>query len=98
MNTKALYRCTKPRCGHEQLVTEIHTEDGAIYAGSGANWCDKCNTGKPERVANPHEGQPQSIQPDSPPQNSWRTLVFPPTGSGKSFYQPAQFTRTDAPN
>ncbi len=98
MINKALYRCTKPRCGHEQLVTEIHTEDGAIYAGSGANWCDKCNTGKPERVANPREEQPQPTQPDSPHQNSWCTLVFPPTGLGKSFLRPDQLARPDASN
>jgi formylmethanofuran dehydrogenase subunit E len=45
---KAMYRCTD--CGHEQSVTEVHTEDGRIYAGSGANWCDECGDGKPERV------------------------------------------------
>jgi hypothetical protein len=45
---KALYRCED--CGHEQLVSEHHTEDGSVYAGSGANWCDSCNTGKPHRV------------------------------------------------
>jgi hypothetical protein len=48
MNVKALYRCTD--CGHEQTVTEIHTEDGSVYVGSGANWCDECMDGLPERV------------------------------------------------
>jgi len=46
--TKALYRCVD--CGHEQYVSEVHTEDGSVYAGSGANWCDECEVGKPERV------------------------------------------------
>lgn len=31
------------------MVTEIH-EHGRVFAGSGANWCDACNTGKPQRV------------------------------------------------
>lgn len=43
-----LYRCTT--CQHEQIVHEIETPDGARYAGSGANWCDKCGNGKPEPV------------------------------------------------
>jgi hypothetical protein len=41
------YKCTD--CGHIQQVTEVHTSDG-VYVGSGANWCDKCNDGKPERL------------------------------------------------
>ena len=48
MNVKVLYRCTA--CSHEQTVTEIHTEDGSVYVGSGANWCDECMDGLPERV------------------------------------------------
>jgi hypothetical protein len=45
--SKADYKCTA--CGHVQQVTEVHTEYG-VYVGSGANWCDKCGDGKPERV------------------------------------------------
>jgi predicted nucleic acid-binding Zn ribbon protein len=48
MNIKALYRCTD--CSHEQTVIEIHTEDGSVYVGSGANWCDECGDGLPKRV------------------------------------------------
>ena len=47
---KAIYKCTD--CGHEQSVTEVHTEHG-VYVGSGANWCDKCESGKPERKETP---------------------------------------------
>ena len=47
---KAIYKCTD--CGHEQSVTEVHTEHG-VYVGSGANWCDKCELGKPERKETP---------------------------------------------
>lgn len=47
---KATYKCTD--CGHEQSVTEIHTENG-VYVGSGANWCDACGDGKPERKEKP---------------------------------------------
>ena len=46
----AIYKCTD--CGHEQSVQEIHTEYG-VYVGSGANWCDKCGDGKPERKETP---------------------------------------------
>ena len=46
----AIYKCTD--CGHEQSVQEIHTEYG-VYVGSGANWCDKCGDGKPERKQTP---------------------------------------------
>jgi uncharacterized coiled-coil protein SlyX len=46
----AIYKCTD--CGHEQSVQEIHTEYG-VYVGSGANWCDKCGGGKPERKETP---------------------------------------------
>lgn len=34
----------------------------------------------------------------SPTQNNWHTLVFPPTGLGKSFLRPGQFARPDGPN
>lgn len=44
---RADYKCTA--CGHVQQVTEVHTPTG-VYAGSGANWCDRCGDGKPERV------------------------------------------------
>ena len=47
---RAIYKCTD--CGHEQSVTELHTEHG-VYVGSGANWCDKCELGKPERKETP---------------------------------------------
>ncbi len=47
---RAIYKCTD--CGHEQSVTEVHTEHG-VYVGSGANWCDKCELGKPERKETP---------------------------------------------
>jgi hypothetical protein len=43
---KVNYQCRD--CGHVQQVTEVHTENG-VYAGSGANFCDKCD-GVPERV------------------------------------------------
>lgn len=46
----AIYKCTD--CGHEQSVMEFHTEHG-VYVGSGANWCDKCELGKPERKEQP---------------------------------------------
>ena len=44
-NRERLYRCTS--CGHEQWVYELVRREG-VYAGSGQNWCDKCERGKPE--------------------------------------------------
>lgn len=44
---KAMYRCMD--CNHEQFVSEHHDGD-RFYAGSGADWCDSCDVGKPVRV------------------------------------------------
>jgi hypothetical protein len=44
---KRPYRCTD--CGHIQQVTQVLC-DGHVYAGSGANWCDECESGKPEPI------------------------------------------------
>lgn len=44
---KAPYKCDT--CGHVQQVTEVHTEVG-VFCASGANWCDNCETGKPQKV------------------------------------------------
>lgn len=44
---RVLYRCQD--CKHEQYVYEIVC-DGTTYAGSGADWCDSCNSGLPVRV------------------------------------------------
>lgn len=60
---KRPYRCTD--CGHIQQVTEV-LFDGSVYAGSGANWCDKCESGKPEPI--PLEGV-EAAPGKSPPTN-----------------------------
>jgi hypothetical protein len=54
------YRCTD--CGHIQQVTEV-LSDGHVYAGSGANWCDECESGKPEPIPlAPEAGAGESTQ------------------------------------
>jgi len=46
--SRVKYRCTA--CGYEQSVDETRGPNGAVYAGSKADFCDKCQEGKPERV------------------------------------------------
>lgn len=41
-------RCTS--CGHVQQVNGVEQEDGTRFLGSGANWCDRCQRGKPEPI------------------------------------------------
>ena len=41
-------RCTS--CGHVQQVNGVEQEDGTRFLGSGANWCDRCQGGKPEPI------------------------------------------------
>lgn len=35
------YKCED--CGHVQEVTHVIAEDGRVFVGSGANWCDECS-------------------------------------------------------
>jgi hypothetical protein len=48
---KLPFKCTD--CGHVQDVSVVYGDDGSRYFGSGANWCDKCNDGKPELIEQP---------------------------------------------
>jgi hypothetical protein len=48
---KVRFRCED--CGHEQDVSVTYDPDGARYFGSGAHWCDKCETGKPNEIKQP---------------------------------------------
>lgn len=59
---KADYKCKD--CGHVQSVTEVVAENGGVYVGSGANWCDKCGDGLPERVepSNPSQSAFDDIE------------------------------------
>jgi hypothetical protein len=42
------FKCTS--CGHMQMVNVVYGPAGSRYFGSGANWCDACENGKPEIV------------------------------------------------
>lgn len=42
-----LFRCTA--CGYEQIV-KVTIVNGRFFCGSGADWCDSCEMGKPELV------------------------------------------------
>lgn len=46
--TSVKYRCTT--CGHIQKVIHLTDDEqrGAVYAGSAAQWCNACQSGKPE--------------------------------------------------
>lgn len=50
MNKKLAVEMKCGSCGHIQIANGFETPDGSRYFGSSANWCNACETGKPEPV------------------------------------------------